>query len=218
MNTKILIPARFGSSRLPGKPCMDICGRPAIQWVIDQCIETGFPVTLLTDDDRVARAAGGRCEIRFIKDECENGTERCCLSVDKIDGNEFLIVAGDELCIRSEWLVRFVLSMKGWDLGTILTGRAPYSSAKVSADGYVVSIERADGRSGYEATGIYWYDRVMLQEYAGLPGGQAIELNRMVENGYQCKAYHEPHHPGVSLNESGDIRAIEEWLVKSGYG
>lgn len=212
MTPHILIPARYASTRLPGKPCIRINGKPAIRWVVDACHDTGFPVTLLTDDARVADAAGGGCGVKFITDPCENGTERCCIAAHMIGANKYLIVAGDEVCVRPSWLVSFALAVHDEPLATMLTGRAPYSNARLTEDGYIESITRADGMEGYEATGIYWYDRWNLERYNSLPGGHAIELCRMLDYGAECKAHIEKRHPGYSLNTPEDIELIGDWL------
>jgi CMP-2-keto-3-deoxyoctulosonic acid synthetase len=59
-----VIPARYGSTRLPAKPLADICGKPMIQWVFDQAKKSKLctRVCIATDDERVAsvvRAFGG---------------------------------------------------------------------------------------------------------------------------------------------------------------
>jgi 3-deoxy-manno-octulosonate cytidylyltransferase (CMP-KDO synthetase) len=55
---RVVIPARFGSSRLPGKPLLPIGGRPMLQWVHDSAIATGAATVIIaTDDDRIAAAA-----------------------------------------------------------------------------------------------------------------------------------------------------------------
>lgn len=58
MNFKVVIPARYASSRLPAKPLLDIGGRPMLQWVIDAASRSGAEEVLVaTDDARVAAIA-----------------------------------------------------------------------------------------------------------------------------------------------------------------
>ncbi|MGH6610962.1 MAG: cytidylyltransferase domain-containing protein, partial [Burkholderiaceae bacterium] len=58
MSFKVVIPARYGSTRLPAKPLLDIGGRPMIQWVIELAVRSGAEEVLVaTDDKRVAAAA-----------------------------------------------------------------------------------------------------------------------------------------------------------------
>jgi len=52
---KIVIPARFASSRFPGKPLVDLCGKPLVQHVYECAVSTGADTVLIaTDDDRIA--------------------------------------------------------------------------------------------------------------------------------------------------------------------
>ena len=53
---RIVIPARYGSSRLPGKPLLEIAGRPMIAWVFERARQcTAAEVVIATDDERIAR-------------------------------------------------------------------------------------------------------------------------------------------------------------------
>ena len=57
---RIVIPARFASTRLPGKPLVDLAGRPLIQWVYERARYAGATeVIVATDDERIAAAARG---------------------------------------------------------------------------------------------------------------------------------------------------------------
>src|SRR5690554_3823258 len=58
MSFKVVIPARHASARLPGKPLLEIAGRPMIQWVIAAAMNSGADEVLVaTDDERIAAAA-----------------------------------------------------------------------------------------------------------------------------------------------------------------
>jgi 3-deoxy-manno-octulosonate cytidylyltransferase (CMP-KDO synthetase) len=58
MPFKVVIPARYASTRLPAKPLLDLGGRPMIQWVIDAAVRSGAEEVLVaTDDQRIAAAA-----------------------------------------------------------------------------------------------------------------------------------------------------------------
>jgi len=59
-NVKVVIPARYGSSRLPGKPLLELCGKPMFWHVVQKAVEAGFTledVIVATDDDRIFDAA-----------------------------------------------------------------------------------------------------------------------------------------------------------------
>ena len=75
---KIVIPARYGSSRLPGKPLISLCGKPMIQHVWERAGETGMQdIVIATDDQRIYDAAAAfGAEVVMTSAEHENGTER----------------------------------------------------------------------------------------------------------------------------------------------
>jgi CMP-2-keto-3-deoxyoctulosonic acid synthetase len=81
MGFKVVIPARFASTRLPGKPLLDIGGRTLIQRVVMQaCASAAEEVLVATDDPRIAASVealseprrGGRCRVRLDRG-CDRG-------------------------------------------------------------------------------------------------------------------------------------------------
>lgn len=73
-----IIPARYASTRFPGKPLVDICGKPMIQRVYEQAKKTLDCVVVATDDERIyntVKAFGG--EVCMTSTSCRCGTERC---------------------------------------------------------------------------------------------------------------------------------------------
>ncbi len=78
MSFVVIIPARYHSSRLPGKPLADIHGKPMIQWVVERALQAGAErVIVATDDERVA-AAVQACgvEVCMTAIHHQSGTER----------------------------------------------------------------------------------------------------------------------------------------------
>lgn len=78
MNYKIVIPARYASSRLPGKPLIELAGKPMIQHVYERALATGVQdIVVATDDERIQQAAlAFGAEVVMTSPEHENGTER----------------------------------------------------------------------------------------------------------------------------------------------
>lgn len=85
MSFTVVIPSRYASSRLPGKPLADIGGKPMVQWVYDQALQAGAEdVIVATDDERVADAVssfGGK--VCMTSPNHESGTERLAEVVEK---------------------------------------------------------------------------------------------------------------------------------------
>jgi 3-deoxy-manno-octulosonate cytidylyltransferase (CMP-KDO synthetase) len=97
----VIIPARYQSSRLPGKPLADIAGKPMIQWVYEQSLQSGADqVIVATDDERIANVVsdfGGN--VCMTSDSHKSGTERLAEVVTKMaisDDQIIVNVQGDE--------------------------------------------------------------------------------------------------------------------------
>ena len=96
-----IIPARYGSTRLPGKPLLDICGKSMIQRVYEQCLKSKNldSVIVATDDNRIFNHVtkfGGNVILTSTKHR--TGTDRCGEVIDKYDISFDLVVniQGDE--------------------------------------------------------------------------------------------------------------------------
>ena len=101
MSYTVIIPARYASSRLPGKPLMDIAGQPMIQHVWQRALQSAAQrVVIATEDERVARCCEGfGAEVCMTSAEHESGTDRLQEVVAKLGlSNEDIVVnvQGDE--------------------------------------------------------------------------------------------------------------------------
>ena len=74
----VVIPARFGSSRLPGKPLADIGGRPMVAWVYEKALQSGADrVLIATDDERIVAACRDfHAPVELTAAHHESGTDR----------------------------------------------------------------------------------------------------------------------------------------------
>jgi 3-deoxy-manno-octulosonate cytidylyltransferase (CMP-KDO synthetase) len=101
MDFKVVIPARYASTRLPGKPLLDINGKPMIQHVYDRALESNAgEVVIATDDERVMECVSGfGGEVCMTATEHESGTERIAEVARKLGWSDDIIVVnlqGDE--------------------------------------------------------------------------------------------------------------------------
>lgn len=99
MRVVAVIPARYASTRLPGKPLAKIHGKPMIQWVYERAAQARLPsqVIVATDDARVEEAVksfGG--EVCMTSTELASGTDRVAAVADQIPGDIYVNVQGDE--------------------------------------------------------------------------------------------------------------------------
>ncbi|HSW52215.1 MAG TPA: 3-deoxy-manno-octulosonate cytidylyltransferase, partial [Sulfuricaulis sp.] len=97
----IIIPARYASTRLPGKPLADVAGKPLIQRVHDCAVKTGAAqVVITTDDERIRRAAEGfGARVVMTSAAHRSGTDRLAEVIEKlaIGAGEIVVnLQGDE--------------------------------------------------------------------------------------------------------------------------
>ncbi|MEI8602884.1 3-deoxy-manno-octulosonate cytidylyltransferase [Shewanella sp. PP-Sp27a-2] len=111
MKYAVVIPARYKSSRFPGKPLVDLCGKPMIQHVWERCCEAvgRDNVYIATDDDRIEFAVKefGGLVIR-TSSKCLTGTDRIA-EANRVLGCDFIVnVQGDEPLINSKDIITVV--------------------------------------------------------------------------------------------------------------
>src|SRR5438067_1074466 len=95
----IVIPARYGSTRLPGKPLVSLGGKPMIERVYERAkqAKTAGRVIVATDDERIVKAVEGfGGEARMTRGDHRTGTERIAEVAAHSDGEIFVNVQGDE--------------------------------------------------------------------------------------------------------------------------
>ena len=78
MSVHIIIPARYNSSRLPGKPLLDIKGKPVVWHVYQRALETNIDsIIVATDDDRILQAVESfECKAIMTGESHQSGTDR----------------------------------------------------------------------------------------------------------------------------------------------
>ncbi len=121
-----IIPSRYGSSRFPGKPLIDLMGKSMIQRVYEQAKKcTDFTdVIVATDDQRIfdhVKSFGGL--VMMTSTEHASGTERCGEVIEKYEDYDIIInIQGDEPLIRPEQLTDLIRVFGSQDvsIGTIV--------------------------------------------------------------------------------------------------
>jgi 3-deoxy-manno-octulosonate cytidylyltransferase (CMP-KDO synthetase) len=237
--TVAVIPARYGSTRFPGKPLALINGQPMIQHTYHStlaCPEIA-EVVVATDDERImtAVAAFGGKAVMTSPDH-KTGTDRIAEAVEQLDCDLVVNVQGDEPLISGAVLSELIRNMRSTnaDMGTAavpfaLSGREPSDSnaVKVVIDrrGYALYFSRSlipHQRVGGQAVepllhwGLYAYTRDFLRQFVSWPQGQLercemLEQLRALENGAKIWVLVTTEHSlGVDVPE--DIALVEKIL------
>lgn len=234
------IPARYGSSRLPGKPLLHIAGRPMVQHVYDRVLRAAGldRVVVLTDDERIVKVVedfGGQAELTPV--ECASGTDRIAWALERWPGVTAVVnVQGDEPLIDPaavETIARH-LAERPDDLMVTLAVPAEEreleeaSAVKVVCDlaGRALYFSRARipfPRHGnapavrpWKHVGIYGYQREALLRLAKLPPSpleevESLEQLRALENGIPIRVLSGSQpSPGVDTPE--DLARVQQMM------
>jgi 3-deoxy-manno-octulosonate cytidylyltransferase (CMP-KDO synthetase) len=211
MNIVAVIPARYASTRFPGKPLADVCGKTMIERVYEQAsgIAGICRVIVATDDERIdktVRAFGG--ETVMTSSECASGTDRVAEAVKNIDADAVINVQGDQVVLDSKALAGLVECMsQNEQMGTIAVPAKPddYNDPNIvkvvcSISGYAlyfsrsrIPYERSAGNSRMlKHVGIYGYTKETLFRFRELPQSpleltESLEQLRALENGIPIK-------------------------------
>jgi len=227
-----IIPARFQSTRYPGKPLIDLHGKPMIQRVYEQCIkaEELQEVIVATDDDRIKSVVeefGGH--VIMTSDTCKNGTERCLEVINKgVEADVVINIQGDEPLIDPE-VINTLAQLFDDDevaLGTIVKKSDLVremenpNRIKVTVDqhDYALYFSRAPipylrhviGHPYfYKHIGIYGYRSDTLKEYPELNPSyleevEALEQLRWLDNGFHIKVGY-TQYDAISVDAPEDV-------------
>src|SRR5271154_4084454 len=124
MKSVIVIPARYGATRFPGKSLARIDGRPMLQWVWEAACKSRLTeqVVVATDDDRIADvAAKFGADVIMTKKSHRSGTDRMAEVADKISAQLYVNVQGDEPLLSAsavDDLIRAMMESPRVPIGT----------------------------------------------------------------------------------------------------
>ena len=143
MRVTAVIPARYASTRFPGKPLADIHGKPMIQWVYERTRQSSGVnrVVVATDDERIAAAVtafGG--EVQMTRADHPTGTDRLAEVAARIETDLIVNVQGDEPLIDPRMIDQAVNAVRrnpGVVMGTLKT---PIASADEYLNPNVVKV------------------------------------------------------------------------------
>ena len=98
MNIIGVIPARYASTRFPGKPLHLIAGKPLIQWVVEQCQKAKSlkKVIVATDDTQIWEVAERFCDVEMTRSDHQSGTDRIAEVAERHDCDALVNIQGDE--------------------------------------------------------------------------------------------------------------------------
>lgn len=176
---KVVIPARYGSSRLPAKPLLELDGQPLIRHVIARAEESGAEeIILATDDERIAEAgAGTAARVVLTAAHHASGSERIAEVVERLGWSPETIVVnlqGDEPAMPGVLLAEVAGNLaRAGEAAPMATLAAPITETAMLFDPHLVKVVTdAQGFALYFSRApIPWHRDAFAQSASELPGG-----------------------------------------------
>ncbi len=239
----VVIPARYGSTRLAGKPLISLAGKPLIQRVYERAkmAQRAERVIVATDDERIVKAVEGfGGEARMTRTEHRTGTERIAEVAAREEGDVFVNVQGDEPLLDPGAIDVAVNALLEEPAASISTVATPIKTPGDIMDPNIVkTVLDFDGNALYfsrapipwvrdtaskiqvrhlKHLGLYVFQREALLEYATLPQGELerieqLEQLRWMENGWKIRVA-EVEHDAISVDVREDVARVEKLLQK----
>ena len=216
----VIIPARFGASRLPGKPLLDVAGRPLIQWVWDCARASGaLSVIVATDDARIRTvAAGFGADVAMTSAEHASGTDRIAEVVrtrGMLPDAIVINLQGDEPLMPPAVPARVAAALTEHPECGIATAAAPVSSlAELLDPNCVKALRSVRGEALYFSRACVPWPRDAAN--GGRPGDFSQALRHIGIYGYRVKSLLEfagwPPTPLEITEKLEQLRALEHGM------
>lgn len=151
----VIIPARFGSTRLPGKPLLDLAGLPLIQWVWQSAMASGAASVLVATDDERIRVAAAKFGADCVMTSADHasGTDRIAEAVRAkgLASDDIVVnLQGDEPAMPASIVARVAAALREVPGSDIATAVSPIESLRDFLDpNCVKALRAADGRALY---------------------------------------------------------------------
>ncbi len=239
--TAIIIPARYGSSRLEGKPLLKVCEKPVIQWVYEKAQQAKLAdmIIVATDDERIfnaVKAFGGEVEMTSVNHKC--GSDRIREVAERHPEIAYIVnLQGDEPLIKPESIdavARNVQEDDKADISTlirVLTDEEEINNPNlvkcvVDNNGYALYFSRSkipyernkNVATFYGHLGIYGYKRDALMKMTSLPQTplektESLEQLRAIESGMKIKTSVVDFVP-VGIDTAEDLEKFKQIVAQ----
>ena len=234
-----VIPARYGSTRFPGKPLTLVSGKPLLQWVWEGAKECRSisEIRIATDDLRIARTAEEfGAQVVMTRPDHPSGTDRVAEATQGTQADWILNLQGDEPLITGDFLDSWIQSLNRlFGMATVATPLLDPLDLKNSdrvkvrwdSSGKALEFRRSipPGESAHWKhvhMGLYAYQPATLQQFVNLPPSpgeqqERLEQLRALENGIAVQVVPLTFH-SVGVDTPGDVTRAERALAERAAG
>lgn len=238
MNYKIVIPARYKSERLKGKPLINLNGKTLLQRTYEQCIKVINPedVYVATDDKRIqSHCLSLDINVVMTSDKCLTGTDRIAEFAEQVDADVYINVQGDEPLINPQDILDVVKAAKEFP-GAVINGYAAidnelqYKSLTIPKvvfrpDGRLLYMSRSpipgnkngNFKKSWRQICVYAFPKSALKSFASshektnLENEEDIEILRFLELGFDVKMV-ELSNDSIAVDTEEDVFKVMEIL------
>ena len=231
MHSVGVIPARYGSKRLPGKPLALISDKPMIQHVWENASRSEMLSELIvaTDDDRIFKAVnkfGGKAVM--TSSELKSGSDRIGQVVKDMSVDVVLNIQGDEPFIESSIIDDIVRSFNEPNVVAVTPVRRSDGDDDLS-DPNIVKVEldenwnalnfsRSQISEKWIHIGVYGYTHEFLMKYIGLEQtpreiSESLEQLRIIEHGYNIKVIETSYH-AFPIDTEADLKRANNLIME----
>ena len=238
MKFSVIIPARYASTRFPGKPLADLAGKPMVVHVCERAEKSGAAaVHVATDDERIAAAVRAHGHgVVMTRADHPSGTDRLAEAAKKLKLRESDVVVnvqGDEPLIAPKLIARVARAL-GKDAPMSTACHAIHDDASLSNPNVVKVVRDRQGyalyfsrsripfpREGnpvcYRHAGIYGYRVSFLRKYAGLKSpdvekAEALEQLRALWHGYRIAVVVSETEIPPGVDTPRDLEAVRRMV------
>lgn len=206
MKTAIVIPARYASTRYPGKPLAELRQKDGsakslirMTWEAAQTVAGNHAIHVATDDDRIAEHARGfGASVLMTSSEAKNGTERCAETLDRIDADLIVNLQGDAP-LTPPWFVEALIARMAEDR------EAAVATPVLRCDAHTYEMFVEDRREGRVGGTTAVFDRKGHGLYF------SKEVIPYIDPGKRPDPIPVFHHVGVYAYRPDALRAYVEW-------
>ena len=237
-----VIPCRHKSSRFPGKPTEMICGKPMLWHVWSQAKKTKFVDSLIvaTDDDHIYNVCYQYgIESIMTSDDHNTGTDRMAEVAERIEGDVFVNIQGDEPMIDPNGIDVVIAEIINNDEENIANAFALIENKSDLINGNVVKVitsntnyaiaysrspipyPKESNPTYKRQIGLYAIKRESILEFPLLNRGylelsESIEMLRYLENGYKIKMVEVSDNNSIPVDVPDDIMRVESLMKNRG--
>ncbi|MDD5688084.1 MAG: 3-deoxy-manno-octulosonate cytidylyltransferase [Elusimicrobia bacterium] len=227
-----IIPVRYASTRLPGKPLIKIFDKPMVQWVYEAVSKSKHldKVIIATDDKRIYDSAKTFGANVIMTPQCNSGTDRLSFIAKKINCDIVVNIQGDEPLIKPEMIdsaIKPIVGNKNFLVSTLATD---FNSKKeidnpndvkviIDKNNFAIYFSRMPLPNALKHIGLYVFRKSFLLKFSKIKQtpleiSERLEQLRILENGYKIYVVKTKYNT-IGVDTASDLNKVKKFLANN---